>query len=262
MKGTRAYRVQSNCGVKHMDDKERVRVILEALRLAGPPTGKTPLLAKAADPLDTLILTILSQATSDLNSARAFDTLKARFRSWKEVLEAPVEQIEAAIASGGLARQKAPRIQALLAHLAGRGRLSLDFMADWDNQRVFDYLTAIPGVGPKTAACVLFFGLGRPALPVDTHVHRLAGRLGLAPAKWPASKVQRHLEAIVPREVQGELHLRLIDLGRAFCRPRNPGCGSCPVRNHCRSIEVDGRVEERKGRPVSRRKEFPGVERK
>lgn len=220
-----------------MDEHDRIRRILDALRDSGPPSGKSPLLAKAADPLDTLVLTILSQATSDVNSVRAFDSLKMRFATWKEVLGAPVGEVEAAIACGGLARQKAPRIRALLSHLAVRGGLSLDFLKSWDSRRAFDYLVALPGVGPKTAACVLGFALGRPALPVDTHVHRLAGRLGLADRAWSPAKTQQHLEKIVPRDIQTELHLRLIDLGRAFCRPRNPRCESCPVRSDCRYPE-------------------------
>lgn len=208
--------------------------IFKALCGQGDAAGKTRLLDLAGSPLDMLVLTVLSQATSDRNSAKAFRLLKARYASWEEVLNAPTEELEEVIAPGGLAPQKAPRIQAILRLIqAGHGRLTLDFLNDWEDSRIFDYLCSLPGVGPKTAGCVLAFSLNRPALPVDTHVLRVVRRLGLVPANWPASRVQGYLQGVVPPEIQRELHLRLIDHGRSLCRPSSPGCVRCPLGFLC-----------------------------
>lgn len=217
-----------------MGSSPKLGAIVKALCGKGDAEGKTRLLDMAQSPLDMLVLTVLSQATSDRNSAQAFGLLKARYATWEEVLSAPTGELEEVIAPGGLAPQKAPRIQEILRLIrAGHGRLTLDFLHDWDDARVFGYLCSLPGVGPKTAGCVLAFSLNRPALPVDTHVLRVVRRLGLVPSNWPAARVQAYLQEVVPREIQRELHLRLIDHGRALCHPSSPGCVRCPLGAMC-----------------------------
>lgn len=214
--------------------RTRLEQVMDRLGTDLPGLGKSPLMELASNPLDALILTILSQATSDQNSARAYHRLRDHFANWDGAADAPISQIEEAIRPGGLAAQKAPRIRAVLRKIREeRGGLELGFLRELDDPQVDRYLTSLPGVGPKTAACVRLFGLGRPVLPVDTHVHRVAGRLGLIPASWPAGRAQNYLEATVPAERQGELHLRLIDIGRSSCRPRRPLCHKCPFGDIC-----------------------------
>lgn len=187
------------------------------------------------DPLDELILTVLSQNTSDLNSERAFASLVAAFPTWEAVMTAPVAGIADAIRPGGLANVKAPRIQAILREIADRehGRLDLSWMAAARADRVRAYLTSLPGVGPKTAAVVLAFSLGRPALPVDTHVHRVAGRLGLVPPRIGADRAHDVLEALVPPRMRVPLHVGLIRLGREICKAGRPRCEVCPLAEVC-----------------------------
>jgi endonuclease-3 len=186
------------------------------------------------DPMTELVLTILSQNTSDTNSGRAFMRLKGRFPSWEAVIEAPVGELEEAIARGGLARQKAPRIQASLrAVYEARGGWDLEFLRDLPLAEAKGWLRGLSGVGPKTAACVLMFSLGRPALPVDTHVHRVAQRLGLVPAKASAEKAHDILEAMLAPEEVYPFHISLIKHGRRLCRAQRPLCGECPLLDGC-----------------------------
>lgn len=185
-------------------------------------------------PLDELIATILSQHTSDANSARAFDSLRRAFPTWDRVLAAPEADVAEAIRVGGLARVKAPRIKALLADLAERyGALSLDFLAELSTADARAVLEAIPGVGPKTAACVMLFSLGRPALPVDTHVHRVSERLGLVPAGLSAERVERELEASLPPDAYYAFHINLIAHGRGVCKAQRPRCEGCALADLC-----------------------------
>ena len=181
-----------------------------------------------------LVLTILSQNTSDINSGRAFARLLRRFPSWEALLAADPQDIEAEIQVGGLARIKAPRIVAILAEVWRRRRsFDLSFLATLPLDEAKAWLRSLPGVGPKTAACVLMFSLGRPALPVDTHVYRVSQRLGLVPAK--ASPAQAHdiLEAMLaPQEVY-PFHIALIKHGRHLCRAQRPLCPQCPLRDRC-----------------------------
>lgn len=187
-------------------------------------------------PLDELVLTVLSQHTSDVNSERAFAALRRRFRTWVQVAGAPVGEVVEAIRPGGLAEQKAPRLQAILAEIERReGRLSLARLARLDDGEAMDYLCSLPGVGPKTAACVLTFSLGRPAFPVDTHVHRIAVRLGWVPARTGAEAAQRMLSALVPPELRYELHDSLIVHGRTVCTARAPRCSDCVLFDLCPS---------------------------
>jgi len=186
------------------------------------------------DPMSELVLTLLSQNTSDANSGRAFSRLLQRFADWEAVLAAPVAAIEEAIRPGGLAPTKAPRLKAMLAEIeARRGGFDLDFLNEMPLEAAREWLRSLPAVGPKTAACVLLFGLGRPGLPVDTHVHRVAGRLGLVPAKLPPAKAQDALEALVPPADHYLFHVLLIRHGRHTCAARSPACGACPLSADC-----------------------------
>lgn len=186
------------------------------------------------DPLSELVLTILSQNTSDINSGRAFERLRARFPTWEAVRDAPLEAIIEAIRPAGLAAQKAPRIQRILQRIsAERGALSLDFLADWPLEAAKAWLRRLDGVGPKTAAIVLLFSLNRPAFPVDTHVHRVGTRLGLIPEGMSAEAAHDWMEALVPPERYLPFHLLLIRHGREICKALRPRCEVCPVRRMC-----------------------------
>ena len=206
---------------------ERVHALL--LAAYGQPELKDQL-----DPLSELILTILSQNTADVNTARAYRALRRRFPTWEQVLAAPTRDVADAIRIGGLADIKAPRIQGILRQLqAERGALDLGFLADLPLDEARAYLTALHGVGPKTAACVLLFALHRPALPVDTHVHRVALRLGLVPPKASAEKANALLEAQLPPEAYYPFHLNVIRHGREVCKAHKPLCSLCPLTAEC-----------------------------
>jgi endonuclease III len=186
------------------------------------------------DPLGGLIATILSQHTSDTNSDAAYASLRRRFPSWKSVLKASPRQLEEAIRCGGLARQKARFIQDLLRKLqAERGRLSLAFLADSSAEEALDFLCGFKGVGPKTAACVLLFNLGKPVLPVDTHIHRLSKRLGLIGPNTSADEAHDRLQLLCPGEMVYAFHVLMITHGRQTCRAQNPLCRSCCLNDVC-----------------------------
>ncbi|MGN6380208.1 MAG: endonuclease III domain-containing protein [Gaiellales bacterium] len=185
-------------------------------------------------PLDELILTILSQNTSDVNRDRAYTALRERFPTWQQVLEGPVAEVEEAIRPGGLARQKAPRIKAVLeaVEAAGHG-LDLGWLRRMPPGQAMDWLVGLPGVGVKTASIVLLFSFGVPVMPVDTHVHRIALRLGLIPPGTSAERAHPLLTALVPDERMLEAHLLWIEHGRRTCRARSPRCTSCPLLEGC-----------------------------
>jgi endonuclease-3 len=186
------------------------------------------------DPLTELVLTILSQHTNDMNSGRAFAELRRRLPTWDAVLAADPAALVASIRAGGLANQKGPRIQAVLARIqAERGDWDLRFLADLPLDDAKAWLRSLPGVGPKTAACVLMFALGRPALPVDTHVYRVAQRLGLIGPKISADAAHALLEAMVKPEDTYALHVALIKHGRHTCTARAPACAACPLNDLC-----------------------------
>lgn len=186
------------------------------------------------DPLDELVMTILSQNTSDRNSGRAYRALRQRFPTWRAVVEAPVAEVYAAIKPAGLGNIKAPRIQQTLRSVEERaGALNLDFLDAMPLDEARAWLLALDGIGPKTAACVLMFALGKPALPVDTHVHRVSLRLGLIGPRVNAEKAHALLEAALPAEAVYAFHLNLIQHGRLVCHARNPECGRCPVARIC-----------------------------
>jgi endonuclease-3 len=186
------------------------------------------------DGLSELIGCILSQHTSDINSERAFDQLRARFPAWEQVRDAPVQQVVAAIRSAGLANTKAPRIQGVLRDITReRGELNLNFLARMPVSEAKQWLQRLHGVGPKTAAIVLLFALNRPAFPVDTHVHRVTGRLGLIPPKTNAARAHDLIEALVPPDQYYTFHVNLIRHGREICTARFPRCALCPLKDVC-----------------------------
>ena len=169
-----------------------------------------------------------------MNSGRAFEGLKGRFATWDQVLAAPVEEVADAIRSGGIAEVKARRIQAILRAIEEReGSLELGRLNELPDEEVEEYLDSLPGVGPKTVACVLLFSMQREAFPVDTHVLRVGRRLGLIPSKTTAEVAHRTLGRSVPPDIRYEFHLALIRHGRAICKPRMPVCTDCVVFDLC-----------------------------
>lgn len=185
-------------------------------------------------PMDELVLTFLSQNTSDLNSGRAFAALKARYETWQEVLDAPVEELAETIRSGGLAYQKAPRIQKALRRIKEeRGDFNLDFLEDWPVEQVVGWLTSFDGIGHKTASIVALFCFNKAAFPVDTHVGRVTRRLGLAGPKDTEERIKAIWESLAPPEWFYPLHLNLIRHGRQVCHSQRPECGRCPLIDIC-----------------------------
>ena len=189
---------------------------------------------RATDPLDELILTVLSQHTSDLNAGRAFGELRAALPTWQQVVDTPSTAVADVIRSGGLANTKAPRIQAILREVREReGAFSLDRLRELSDADARAYLTSLPGIGPKTAAVVLSFALGRDAMPVDTHVHRVTKRLGIIPAKASAERADRVLHDLIPDGLRTPLHVAFIRLGRQICKAPTPRCAACPLKDLC-----------------------------
>lgn len=189
------------------------------------------------NPLDELIFTILSQNTSDLNSHRAFQLLRQVLPSWQDVHQASERKVAEAIDSGGLARLKAARIKAILKQIhREQGHFDLTFLRDLSIEEVRAYLSRFKGIGPKTIACVLLFSLGKPAFPVDTHVYRVATRLGVVNAKVSPGKAQALLEAMVPPALYYSLHMNLVEHGRKTCKARTPLCDACPLSKLCAYI--------------------------
>jgi len=213
----------------------RLRQIARRLRRAygaPPPPRRLP-------PLDELVLTILSQNTNDTNRDRAYADLRARLPAWEDVADAPLPVIERAIRSGGLAPTKAPRIRAVLRALRDRG-IALDDQAlrRIRHDRLFDLLVGLPGVGPKTAACVLLFSLDRAYFPVDTHVHRVAVRLGLVAPRSTAVQAQAQLQAALAADEMYEVHMNLIRHGRHVCVALRPICSQCVLNDICPKVGV------------------------
>jgi endonuclease III len=211
-----------------MADRRRLRTITD--RLANE-YGR-PKLRPHRAPIDELVLTVLSQNTNDRNRDVAYFRLRERFPTWDAVAEAPVEEIEDAIRPGGLAPTKSVRIKQILDAIGDDDLLWLEG-APLDEARA--YLCALPGVGRKTAACVLLFSFGRPDVPVDTHVYRVGGRLGLWPPKLPLVKAHDELARLVgdDGEFAYEAHVLLIRHGRRTCVARAPRCPDCPLRRIC-----------------------------
>jgi len=195
----------------------------------GEPVWRHPL-----PPLDELVSTILSQNTNDLNRDRAYEALRLRFPSWENVRDAPRRAVIAAIRPAGLANQKGPRIQKVLRQITReRGRLDLEFLHTAPPDEARRWLLSFNGVGPKTAAIVMLFSLDMPAFPVDTHIQRVSGRIGLRPAKASAEQSHEILAGLFPPETYKAAHLNLIRLGREVCQARRPACERCPVTRWC-----------------------------
>jgi endonuclease-3 len=212
-----------------------LRAIATRLRRAygaPPPPRRLP-------PLDELILTVLSQHTSDTNRDRAYADLRARLPTWDDVADAPLPVLARAIRRGGLGPTKAVRIRAMLRALRERG-IALDerALSRMRSKALWDLLVSLPGVGPKTAACVLLFSLDRPYFPVDTHVHRVARRLGLVPANADAVVAQEILQSSVPPKEMYPFHMHLIRHGREVCIARRPHCSECVLASLCPRIGV------------------------
>lgn len=195
----------------------------------GNPTWRNPL-----PPVDELVSTILSQNTNDTNRDRAFNSLRKRFQTWEQVRDGQTDTVIEAIRVAGLANQKGPRIQQVLREITEeRGSLDLSFLKDMPIEAARAWLTGFKGVGPKTAAIVLLFSLGRPAFPVDTHIYRVTGRVGLHPEKMSVEKAHMHLEQLFAPETYYAAHLNIIRLGREICGARKPDCSRCPLKSLC-----------------------------
>ena len=206
------------------------QVLQRLMDFYGRPEWRDPLPA-----LDELVSTILSQNTNDRNRDLAYQSLRQRFPTWEEVRDADPSAVVEAIRIAGLANQKGPRIQTVLRKITEeRGALDLDFLADLPVEEARNWLTRFKGVGPKTAAIVLVFSLGKPAFPVDTHVYRVSGRLGLRPEKMSVEDAHTYLASLFPPEDYGPAHLNLIRLGREICHARTPECEACPLKDLCR----------------------------
>ncbi|MCX6013931.1 MAG: endonuclease III [Chloroflexi bacterium] len=186
------------------------------------------------DPVSELVLTILSQHTSDINSIRTFNSLRIKFTNWESVTQAEVSDIEKTIKSAGLSRVKAPRIKLVLQKIIEeKGSLDLSFLNDMRVSEAKEWLERLPGVGKKTASCVLLFSLGKPALPVDTHLHRVAKRLGLIDQEVSADKAHAILESLLSKGKIYQFHMNMVEHGRKVCRAINPLCKECNLSNAC-----------------------------
>jgi endonuclease III len=215
--------------VKQVTEAEVREVCARLSRVYHP--DKRDLLAD--DPLRSLVRTILSQNTNDRNRDAALAELERRFPTWEAVAAAPVAAIAEAIHASNHAYTKAARIQEILRELiAAHGRPTLEFLRDWPTDRIHAFLTAMHGVGRKSAACVLMFSLKRPVLPVDTHVHRVSERLGWIPPNATSETAHDLLQALVPPELVFPLHVGMWEHGRVTCRPV-PICARCPIYDFC-----------------------------
>lgn len=214
-----------------MTSETKIRKIAKLLREAYgvPKPRRTP-------PVDELVRTILSQNTSDRNSVPAFWALKKRFGTWERVLKAPVVSIAATIKHAGLANIKSSRIKHVLKQINDReGGISLARLKGMNAEDGLVYLKSLEGIGPKTAACVLLFSFGKPAMPVDTHIFRVTKRTGLIPKDATIEEAHNILTGMVPKGLIYEFHLGIISHGRQTCRASSPRCGSCLLYRMCLS---------------------------
>ncbi len=212
------------------EHRDRLAKVEQRLRnYFGTPTWHLELEA-----VDELVCTILSQNTNDINRDKAFTALKERYPSWEAVRDADPAELQYVIRIAGLANQKGPNIQAALNDITReRGEIDLDWLKEKSPEEARRWLVNLRGVGPKTAAIVMVFALGMPAFPVDTHVYRVTGRIGLRPKEMDVTKTHAYMEQIAAPESYGSLHLNLIDLGREICHARKPKCAICPVCDLC-----------------------------
>jgi endonuclease III len=224
--GSRPPRVPKRDPTWKRPSRRRVIAIRDRLReLYGRPVNQPH-----GHPIAELVRTVLSQNTNDRNRDVAYGRLRDRFPTWEDVRDAPPEEVVEAIKPGGLSVTKGPRIQEILGRLGDHP--DLDWLEDAPREEAYDFLIELPGVGRKTAACVLIFAFGRPEIPVDTHVHRVGGRLGLFRAGASFEEAHDEMRAVTPPEDAYELHINLIRHGREICRPR-PRCGECALRRMC-----------------------------
>jgi len=209
--------------------KKALKVYERLIEEFGQPVWRNPLPA-----IDELVSTILSQNTNDVNRDKGFDKLRETFPTWEEVRDAPQDEVIDAVRIAGLANQKGPRIQQALRQISDeRGELDFEFLKALPVREAHAWLTKFKGVGPKTAAIVLLFSLNMPAFPVDTHIYRVTGRLGLRPEKMSVEKAHPYLEEVFPPETYYAGHLNLIRLGREICKARKPNCANCPLLDLC-----------------------------
>jgi endonuclease-3 len=211
-------------------DRITIGRILPALRRAyGPRPPQC-----WGDGVSVLVDTILSQNTNAANSDAGFRQLRRRFRSWNQVADAPVGEVERHIRVSGLSNQKAPRIQAILRTIRGqRGKINLQFLKDLSDEEAYAYLRTFPGIGPKTAACTLLFAFNNALFPVDTHIHRIARRLALVGPKATAEQTHDQLTPRIEPKDRYEMHVLLIEHGRKTCNAINPKCGECVLLKWC-----------------------------
>jgi endonuclease III len=210
--------------------RELAQVVFQRLEaFFGLPDWNNP-----SPPLDELVSTILSQNTNDRNRDLAYNRLRAVFPTWESVRDVEPAAVIEAIRPAGLANQKGPRIQEVLRQItAERGALDLEFLRALSAEEAFAWLSQFKGVGPKTASIVLQFSLGKPAFPVDTHVYRVSGRLGLRPEQMTVEQTHQHLARLFYPEQYGPGHLNLIRLGREICHARGPEHAICPLKDLC-----------------------------
>lgn len=210
--------------------RRRAALIAERLHDAyGSPTH-----GNKSDPLDELVFIVLSQMTTHQSFNRVFDRLKARVPGWEQVMTMQQRTLQALIKDAGLSRQKAPRIQALIRRVVGDyGRADLSTLRDMSSRAAEKYLCSLPGVGLKTAKCVLMYSLSRPVLPVDTHVWRVSRRLGLVDVDVQYEDVHQELERAVPPRARFRLHVNAIVHGREVCKAKRPQCSQCVVKELC-----------------------------
>jgi endonuclease III len=220
--------------------RRRVYAVRDRLRLV----YGIPILRPHGDGLAELILTVLSQSTNDRNRDVAYFGLRERFPSWEEVRDAPVDEVEEAIRHGGISKVKSARIKAILAAVTETGPepgvLHLDWVSALSVPDAQEYLCSLPGVGRKTAACVLLFAYGMRDVPVDTHVSRVGTRLGLFRPKAPFEELHDTMLELTPRGQEWELHLNLLRHGRRTCHSQRPECGVCALRRMCPSAGLFG----------------------
>lgn len=217
------------------DRRRRRRLATVVLERLGDRYDHPAWSGSRLDAMSELVLTILSQNTADTNSFRAFTALREAYPTWDDVLAAPTDELEEVIRPGGLAPTKSKRIQHVLAevHAVTAGSWDLSFLGEWPLSEARDWLTALPGIGRKTAAIILLFNFGRPQMPVDTHVHRVATRLGMLPPRTPLERAHDLLEEVLEPGEMYPFHVELIRHGRDTCRAPRPICGLCPLTDIC-----------------------------
>lgn len=230
-----------DCCLPTPDDVEDVIESLTKMYGAKIPKFDHPKTKADKPVLDSLVATILSQNTTNSNSTRAFRSLKEKFPTWEDALQADPKDLEESIRSGGLAQIKAGRIHAILKTIrAEHGKLDLEYIREMDDEKAKEVLCTFNGVGPKTAACVLMFNMGRGEFPVDTHVRRLTARFGWIPDSYSREKVYQVLNKLLEAKHKYSLHVLLVTHGRRTCKPTTPRCDECPLSNKCQYAKANG----------------------